>query len=136
MSLVNPNGDGGLFERLLRANEEQARSSGSLVELMRQNAERQKEIEENTRATLVSLQKIADTNERVASNLTKMEDQRESAVDAINAHTDAALKATLRDTPFDREFWRRTFLVALALAVLMGFLGGQGRALLGRLTGH
>lgn len=114
----------GMLERLLRANEDQARSAGALVEIQRDNNTRLEHIEDESRQQTVVLGKLVD-------RLEKMDDAREEAVKLVKEHTSAAVASAFKDTAADvkttlgesERWWRRTIWVIGGLVALSQLLG-------------
>lgn len=99
----------GVLERLLNANEAQAKSTGSLVELQRITTERLDSIQEHSAAQTHILERLAERldNEGMA---------RAAAVETVKTHTEQAIKMAFSASEM---WWRRAFMIATAL-ILVG----------------
>lgn len=108
-----PNGT--LLERLLRANEEQARSTGALVEIQRDNRDRLGTIEEQSRLQTQALVGMVE-------KLGRLETGRDAAVEVLKQHVSTSIKLGFSAS---EVWWRRAFVI-LGIGVVFAQVLGVG----------
>lgn len=113
MSSAPPPTNGSVLERLLRANEDHAKSTGALVELQRATNERLGSIQNNT-----SLQTQALTT--VIERFERMGEERDRAVEQVKQHVSSEIKTAFYAS---EQWWRRAVWVAVGLISLSNLMG-------------
>lgn len=111
--------NGGLFERLLRTNEEQAKASGTLVQVLQEQRHELAEIRKNSAEQTRSQERQTQVMELLARQLEEMDSAREAAVKVVKDHTAEAIKAGFTSS---ENWWRRALWIAVGLITLSNVL--------------
>ena len=98
---------------MLRANEDQAKAAGALVELQRDSNARMVSIESETREQTNALKALIE-------HIGKMDSARDNAVKDVKEHLDKSIKLGLQGS---EQWWRKTLWIAVGLIALSNLLG-------------